>query len=51
MRLLGWLVAMTVALRADIGGPDVPEPGTWMMMAAGLGALVWGVRKNRERGR
>lgn len=29
----------------------VPEPGTWLMLAAGLAALVWRVRRGRPTGR
>ncbi|MBY0375233.1 MAG: PEP-CTERM sorting domain-containing protein [Bryobacteraceae bacterium] len=49
MRWLSLMMASLVNLRADIAGPEVPEPSTWMLMAAGFGALVWGVRKNRTR--
>jgi hypothetical protein len=50
-RWLSLTIASLGSLRADIGGPEVPEPSTWILMTAGLGALVWGVRKNRTRGR
>ena len=46
------LVLMSMgSLRANIGGPEVPEPGTWMLMGAGLGAFWWGLRRRRRQGR
>jgi hypothetical protein len=30
------------------GGPsEIPEPSTWLMMAGGVGALVWVHRRRR----
>lgn len=31
--------------RADFTAPPVPEPGTWALMALGLGALTWTKRR------
>lgn len=42
--LEGNVVANSISTRLEIGyepSPPVPEPETWAMMLAGLGALVW----------
>jgi hypothetical protein len=41
-RLISVLLAMTTLLCASIPNPSpIPEPSTYLMMGAGLGALIY----------
>tara|TARA_R110000868_G_C10439373_1_gene725173 strand:+ start:241 stop:432 length:192 start_codon:yes stop_codon:yes gene_type:complete len=53
--LLTMLAGFTYAGRIDLhehhdddhGYSSVPEPGTWMLMAAGIGAIGW-IKRNGQ---
>ena len=52
MAFLGLLIFPAYVL-AGTGGPPsppapIPEPGTFLLVAAGVAGLVWGIRRKKQ---